>query len=67
MRFDLLDEYSTLVPFGSGVSRNEGSQDDPVVPTKETKRAIASLVDHLESLRTRFGALRRRRCRVTGV
>ena len=37
MRFDLLDEYSTLVPFGRGVSRNRAFQ-DPAVPAKAAKR-----------------------------
>ena len=34
MRFDLLDEYSTLVPFALGVSRNRASR-DPAVPAQE--------------------------------
>ena len=37
MRFDLLDEYSTLVPFGLGVSRN-GAFQDPAVPAKAAER-----------------------------
>ena len=36
MRFDLLDEYSTLVPFGLGVSRN-GAFQDHAVPAKAAK------------------------------
>ena len=58
MRFDLLDEYSTLVPFGRGVSRN-GVFQDPDVPAKAVKRGtIANLASHLELLRTLLGALR---------
>jgi hypothetical protein len=58
MRFDLLDEYSTLVPFGLGVSRNRASQ-GPAVPAKATKRrTMASFASHLELLRKLLGALR---------
>lgn len=58
MRFDLLDEYSTLVPFGLGVSRNRVSQ-YPTVPAEAAKRGtIANFASHLELLRKLFGALR---------
>jgi hypothetical protein len=58
MRFDLLDEYSTLVPFGLGVSRN-GAVQDPAVPAKTAKRStIANFASHLELLRKHLGALR---------
>ena len=58
MRFDLLDEYSTLVPFGLGVSRN-GAFQDPAVPAKTAKRGtIANFASHLELLGKRLGALR---------
>lgn len=58
MRFDLLDEYSTLVPFGLGVSRNGASQ-DPAVPAKAaTRGTIAKFASHLELLRKLLGALR---------
>lgn len=58
MRFDLLDEYSTLVPFGRGVSRSVAFQ-DPAVPAKAAKRGgIGSLAGDLEVLRKLFGALR---------
>jgi hypothetical protein len=57
MRFDLLDEYSTLVPFGLGVSRNRAFQDP--VPAKAAKRGtIANLASHLELPRKHLGALR---------
>jgi hypothetical protein len=57
-RYDLLDEYSTLVPFGRGVSRNATFQ-DPDVPANAAKRgAIASFASHLELLRKRLGTLR---------
>ena len=58
MRFDLLDEYSTLVPFGLGVSR-KGAFQDPAVPAKAVKRGtIAIFASHLELLRKLLGALR---------
>lgn len=58
MRFDLLDEYATLVPFGLGVSRN-GAFQDPAVRAKATKRGtIAKFPSHLELLRKLLGALR---------
>ena len=58
MRFDLLDEYSTLVPFGLGVSRNKPIQ-DPAVPAKAAKRGtIANFASHLQLLRKRLWALR---------
>ena len=57
MRFDLLDEYSTLVPFGRGVSRS-GAFQDPAVPAKAAKRGtIASFAGHLGLLRKFLGAL----------
>jgi hypothetical protein len=59
MRFDLLDEYSTLVPFGLGVSRN-GTLQDPAVPAKAARRGIiASFASHPELLGKLLGALRR--------
>ena len=57
MRFDLLDEYSTLVPFGFGVSRSKAFQ-HPAVPAKAAKRgAIATFASHLELLRKLLEAL----------
>ena len=44
MRFDLLDEHSTLVPFGLGVSRRAATQDravpaqDPAVSAGTSNR-----------------------------
>ena len=52
MRFDLLDECSTLVPFGLGVSRNRTFR-DPDAPTKVAKRG-----SHLELPRKLLGAIR---------
>ena len=64
MRFDLLDEYSTLVPFGLGVSRN-GAFQDPAVPAKMSKRGtITGCACHLEWLRKFLGALRDRGARL---
>jgi hypothetical protein len=58
MRFDLLDEYSTLVPFGLGVSR-DGAFHGPPVPAKAANRAtVANFTSHLEQLRNLLGALR---------
>ena len=58
MRCDLLDEYSTLVPFGLGVPRN-GAFQDPAVPAKAARRGtIANFASHLELLRKLLGALR---------
>jgi hypothetical protein len=55
MRFDLLDEYSALVPFGRNVSRN-GAFQDPVVPAK--RGTMTNFASHLELLHRLFGALR---------
>jgi len=64
MRFDLLDEYSTLVPFGLGVSRKAAIQhravpaQDCAVPAKAVKRGtIANFTSHLVSLRKLPGAI----------
>jgi hypothetical protein len=65
MRFDLLDEYSTLVPFGLGVSRKAAIQHRAVpaqdcdVPAKAVKRGtIANFTSHLVLLRKLPGAIR---------
>lgn len=55
MRFDLLDEYSTLVPFGLGVSRNRPHQDfavqDAAVSPKVGERGtIAKFASYLKNL-----------------
>lgn len=58
MRFDILDEYSTLVPFGLGVSRNRTFQ-YPTAPTKTVKRgAIANCASRLKMLLKHVRALR---------
>ena len=58
MRFDLLDEHSTLVPFGLGVSRNRAVQ-DPDVPDRAAERGtIVNSASHLELVRPLLGALR---------
>lgn len=65
MRFDLLDEYSTLVPFGLGVSRNRAVQ-DPAVPAEAARRGtIAKFASHLQLLGKVLGALRQMRVRAT--
>jgi hypothetical protein len=57
MRFDILDEYSTLVPFGLGVSRNRAFQ-YPTAPTKAVKcGAIANCAGRLKILLKLVGAL----------
>ena len=58
MRFDLLDEYSTLVPFGLGIPRNKAPQ-GPGVPAKASKRdTTASFASDLELRSRLLGALR---------
>lgn len=50
MRFDLLDEYSALVPFGLGVSRKRPRQ-DPAMPVKVAERStIANFASRLQVL-----------------
>lgn len=57
MRFDLLDEYSTLVPFGLGVSRKKAFQ-DPAVPAETAEsNPIANSASRMELLRKLSGAL----------
>lgn len=56
MRFDLLDEYSTLVPFGLGVSRKRAPQDSTVPDRPAKCDTIAN--GRLELLRKLPGALR---------
>jgi hypothetical protein len=59
MRFDLLDEYSTLVPFGLGVSRKKAFQNpdalaqEPAIPAEASEH-----VSHPGLLRKLSGALR---------
>jgi len=51
MRFDILDEYSTLVPFGLGVSRQNRVLQYPVAATEAVKSgAIANYVSRLKIL-----------------
>jgi hypothetical protein len=51
MRFDMLDEYSTLVPFGLGVSKRNRVIQYPTAPTKAVKRgAIANCAGRLKLL-----------------
>lgn len=51
MRFDVLDEYSTLVPFGLGVSRGNRVVEHPAAPAKAINRgAVAKCVDRLKML-----------------
>ena len=57
-RFDLLDEYSTLVPFGLGASRNRASQDSTVAAKAAKRGTIANFASHLELLGKLLGALR---------
>ena len=57
MRFDLLDEYSTLVPFWLGVSRKKAFQ-EPAVPAETAERdPIANSASPMELLRKLSGAL----------
>ena len=51
MRFDILDEYSTLVPFGLGVSKQNRVVQYPTTATKAVKPgAIANCVSRLKIL-----------------
>jgi hypothetical protein len=51
MRFDILDEYSTLVPFGLGVSKHNRVVQCPTAPAKADKRgAITNCVSRLKVL-----------------
>jgi len=55
MRFDLLDEYSSLVPFGLGVSRKPAPQDHTAQDQPAECEAVAD--SRLEMLRKLPGAL----------
>jgi len=58
MRFDLLDEYSTLVPFGLGTSRNRAIRES-AAPARESRGdAGANTASHLELPRKSLGAFR---------
>ena len=51
MRFDILDEYSTLVPFGLGVFKQNRVVQYPAAATKAAKPgAIANCVSRLKDL-----------------
>jgi hypothetical protein len=55
MRFDILDEYSTLVPFGLGVSKQNRVVQYPAAATKAATKtvkpgAIANCVSRLKIL-----------------
>jgi hypothetical protein len=51
MRFDILDEYSTLVPFGLGVFKQIRVVQFPAPPTKAVRPdAIANCVSRLKIL-----------------
>jgi hypothetical protein len=51
MRFDVLDEHSTLVPFGLGVSKQNRVVQYPVSATKRAKLGvIANCFSHLKAL-----------------
>ena len=51
MRFDILDEYSTLVPFGLGVSKQNRVVQYPTTATEAVKPgAIANSVSLLKTL-----------------
>ena len=58
MRFDILDEYSTLVPFGLGVFKQNRVVQYPAAATKAAKPgAIANCVSRLKMLLKHVGAL----------
>ena len=59
MRFDLLDEYSTLVPFGFGVSRQNRVVRYPTVEVRAADNgAGGDLVSKPDLSRKLLGALR---------
>jgi hypothetical protein len=50
MRFDTLDEHSTLVPFGLGVSKQNKVVQYPTAATETVKPgAITNCVSHLKN------------------
>lgn len=59
MRFDLLDEYSTLVPFGLGSSRKKAFQ-EPAAPDMEAQPSghLGLLGKLSEALRPRESLMR---------
>jgi hypothetical protein len=66
MRFDILDEYSTLVPFGLGVLKQKRIVQYPATATKAVKPgAIANCVSRLKSQFKIVKALRQIRGRET--
>ncbi len=54
MRFDILDEYSTLVPFGLGVSKRNRVVQYPTAPAEAVKAvkpgAIVNCISRLKIL-----------------
>jgi len=51
MRFDMLDEYSTLVPFGLAVSKQNSAIQYPTAPTEAVKcGAIANCAGRMKLL-----------------
>ena len=59
MRYDILDEYSALVPFGLGVSKRNRVIQYPAAPAKAVKRgAIAKCASRLKMLLKFMAALR---------
>jgi hypothetical protein len=59
MRFDLLDEYSTLVPFGLGISKRNRVVRYPTAPAETVERgAIPNCAGGLKMLKKFVAALR---------
>ena len=59
MRFDILDEYSTLVPFGLGASKQNRVVQYPAVAAEAANRSVVdNFLGSPELLRKLIGALR---------
>lgn len=60
MRFDILDEYSTLVPFGLGVSKRNRVVQYPTAPAEPVKRGVIAMCAGRLKLSLKFVAVLRR-------
>ena len=57
MRFDILDEYSTLVPFGLGVSKRNRVIQYPTAPAKAVRRGAIAICAGRSKLWLKFVAV----------
>ena len=63
MRFDLLDEYGTLVPFGLGVSKGNRVVRNPEIPCAEIEADAGSRESGRMSIWAKIGTMLRRAIR----